>query len=119
MFEAVQDIKKNNKVRSVIICSVVPGIFCAGLCCLQMSELIFVSSLAAPGEGSQGSSPSISTLDLVVDVDVLLWLAGADLKERAKMQQSEVGPFVSKARALISEIGGFRNQSWFFTFLNL
>ncbi|TWW66844.1 Methylglutaconyl-CoA hydratase, mitochondrial [Takifugu flavidus] len=78
MFEAVQDIKKNNKVRSVIICSVVPGIFCAGLCCLQMSELIFVSSLAAPG---------------------------ADLKERAKMQQSEVGPFVSKARALISEIG--------------
>ncbi|XP_003965127.1 methylglutaconyl-CoA hydratase, mitochondrial [Takifugu rubripes] len=59
MFEAVQDIKKNNKVRSVIICSVVPGIFCAG----------------------------------------------ADLKERAKMQQSEVGPFVSKARALISEIG--------------
>lgn len=34
--------------------------------------------------------------------------AGADLKERAKMQQSEVGPFVSKARALISELGGFR-----------
>lgn len=50
---------------------------------------------------------------------MLLWLAGADLKERAKMQQSEVGPFVTKARALISEIGGFRNQSWFFTFLNL
>uniref|UniRef100_H2THP1 AU RNA binding protein/enoyl-CoA hydratase n=1 Tax=Takifugu rubripes TaxID=31033 RepID=H2THP1_TAKRU len=43
MFEAVQDIKKNNKVRSLIF--------------------------------------------------------------RAKMQQSEVGPFVSKARALISEIG--------------
>lgn len=42
---------------------------------------------------------------------MLLWLAGADLKERAKMQQSEVGPFVSKARALISEIGGLRNQS--------
>ncbi|XP_034047711.1 methylglutaconyl-CoA hydratase, mitochondrial [Thalassophryne amazonica] len=31
--------------------------------------------------------------------------AGADLKERAKMHQSEVGPFVSKARALISELG--------------
>lgn len=31
--------------------------------------------------------------------------AGADLKERAKMQQSEVGPFVSKARALITELG--------------
>lgn len=30
---------------------------------------------------------------------------GADLKERAKMHQSEVGPFVSKARALISELG--------------
>lgn len=118
MFEAVQDIKKNNKVRSVIICSVVPGIFCAGLCSLQMSQLNFVS-WAASGDGSQESSSSISTLYLVVDVDMLLWLAGADLKERAKMQPSEVGPFVSKARALISEIGGFRNQLWFFTFLNL
>ncbi|XP_036972227.1 methylglutaconyl-CoA hydratase, mitochondrial [Acanthopagrus latus] len=59
MFEAVEDIKKNNKVRSVILCSLVPGIFCAG----------------------------------------------ADLKERAKMHQSEVGPFVSKARALITELG--------------
>ncbi|KAG7221216.1 hypothetical protein INR49_017433 [Caranx melampygus] len=29
----------------------------------------------------------------------------ADLKERAKMHQSEVGPFVSKARALITELG--------------
>uniref|UniRef100_A0A3P9A8B0 AU RNA binding protein/enoyl-CoA hydratase n=1 Tax=Esox lucius TaxID=8010 RepID=A0A3P9A8B0_ESOLU len=60
MTEAVESVKKNNKVRTVIICSMVPGIFCAG----------------------------------------------ADLKERAKMQQSEVGPFVSKARSLISEIGG-------------
>ncbi|XP_055009409.1 methylglutaconyl-CoA hydratase, mitochondrial isoform X2 [Boleophthalmus pectinirostris] len=59
MYDAVEDIKKNNKVRSVILCSVVPGIFCAG----------------------------------------------ADLKERAKMHQSEVGPFVSKARALITELG--------------
>uniref|UniRef100_A0A3Q0RYP5 AU RNA binding protein/enoyl-CoA hydratase n=1 Tax=Amphilophus citrinellus TaxID=61819 RepID=A0A3Q0RYP5_AMPCI len=59
MFEAVEDIKTNNKVRSVILCSLVPGIFCAG----------------------------------------------ADLKERAKMHQSEVGPFVSKARALITELG--------------
>ncbi|XP_059214308.1 methylglutaconyl-CoA hydratase, mitochondrial [Centropristis striata] len=59
MSEAVEDIKKNNKVRSVILCSLVPGIFCAG----------------------------------------------ADLKERAKMHQSEVGPFVSKARALITELG--------------
>lgn len=30
MSEAVGDIKKNNKVRSVILCSLVPGIFCAG-----------------------------------------------------------------------------------------
>lgn len=30
MFDSVEDIKKNNKVRSVIICSLVPGIFCAG-----------------------------------------------------------------------------------------
>ncbi|XP_061732825.1 methylglutaconyl-CoA hydratase, mitochondrial isoform X1 [Nerophis ophidion] len=59
MSEAVENIKKNNRVRSVILCSLVPGIFCAG----------------------------------------------ADLKERAKMHQSEVGPFVSKARALITELG--------------
>ncbi|XP_071384376.1 methylglutaconyl-CoA hydratase, mitochondrial [Centroberyx affinis] len=59
MTEAVEAIKKNGKVRSVILCSLVPGIFCAG----------------------------------------------ADLKERAKMHQSEVGPFVSKARALITELG--------------
>ncbi|KAJ8007438.1 hypothetical protein DPEC_G00117500 [Dallia pectoralis] len=59
MSEAVERVKKDNKVLSVIICSMVPGIFCAG----------------------------------------------ADLKERAKMQQSEVAPFVSKARSLISEIG--------------
>uniref|UniRef100_A0A3Q3GGH6 AU RNA binding protein/enoyl-CoA hydratase n=1 Tax=Labrus bergylta TaxID=56723 RepID=A0A3Q3GGH6_9LABR len=58
MFDTLEDIKKNNKVRSVIICSLVPGIFCAG----------------------------------------------ADLKERVKMHQSEVGPFVSKARALITEL---------------
>ncbi|XP_056146695.1 methylglutaconyl-CoA hydratase, mitochondrial isoform X3 [Lampris incognitus] len=58
MSEAVDNVKKNNKVRSVILCSLVPGIFCAG----------------------------------------------ADLKERAKMHQSEVGPFVSRARALISEL---------------
>ncbi|CAN9504719.1 unnamed protein product [Ophioblennius macclurei] len=59
MFDVVEDIKKNNRVRSVIICSLVPGIFCAG----------------------------------------------ADLKERAKMHPSEVGPFVTKARSLITELG--------------
>ncbi|XP_073873940.1 methylglutaconyl-CoA hydratase, mitochondrial isoform X12 [Macaca fascicularis] len=31
---------------------------------------------------------------------------GADLKERAKMSSSEVGPFVSKIRAVINDIGG-------------
>ena len=31
--------------------------------------------------------------------------AGADLKERVKMHSSEVGPFVSKLRAVINEIG--------------
>uniref|UniRef100_UPI00398F1222 methylglutaconyl-CoA hydratase, mitochondrial isoform X2 n=1 Tax=Pristiophorus japonicus TaxID=55135 RepID=UPI00398F1222 len=34
-----------------------------------------------------------------------IFCAGADLKERAKMQPSEVGPFVSKARRLINELG--------------
>jgi len=33
-----------------------------------------------------------------------IFCAGADLKERAKMQPQEVGPFVSKARKLISEL---------------
>ncbi|KAI1905155.1 hypothetical protein AGOR_G00013230 [Albula goreensis] len=59
MSDAVDAVKVNNKVRTVIVCSLVPGIFCAG----------------------------------------------ADLKERAKMHQSEVGPFVSKARQLITELG--------------
>ncbi|XP_042587906.1 methylglutaconyl-CoA hydratase, mitochondrial-like [Cyprinus carpio] len=59
MSEALESLKKDNKVRTVVLCSMVPGIFCAG----------------------------------------------ADLKERAKMQQSEVGPFVTKARTLITELG--------------
>ena len=33
-----------------------------------------------------------------------IFCAGADLKERAKMQPQEVAPFVSKARKLISEL---------------
>ncbi|XP_006005040.1 methylglutaconyl-CoA hydratase, mitochondrial isoform X2 [Latimeria chalumnae] len=58
--EAVDAVKINKNVRTVIIRSEVPGIFCAG----------------------------------------------ADLKERAKMHPSEVGPFVSKARALMNDLGG-------------
>ncbi|GCB62415.1 hypothetical protein scyTo_0009511 [Scyliorhinus torazame] len=59
MTEAIEEIKCDKNVRTVILRSEVPGIFCAG----------------------------------------------ADLKERAKMQASEVGPFVSKARSLINELG--------------
>ncbi|XP_073488979.1 methylglutaconyl-CoA hydratase, mitochondrial isoform X1 [Aquarana catesbeiana] len=57
MMKTVDSLKGNNKVRTVILRSEVPGVFCAG----------------------------------------------ADLKERAKMHPSEVGPFVSKARALMNE----------------
>ncbi|XP_076995594.1 methylglutaconyl-CoA hydratase, mitochondrial isoform X2 [Tamandua tetradactyla] len=56
--KAVDALKSDKKVRTIIIRSEVPGIFCAG----------------------------------------------ADLKERVKMHSSEVGPFVSKARAVINEI---------------
>uniref|UniRef100_A0A8C9ASA6 AU RNA binding methylglutaconyl-CoA hydratase n=1 Tax=Prolemur simus TaxID=1328070 RepID=A0A8C9ASA6_PROSS len=56
--KAVDALKSDKKVRTVIIRSEVPGIFCAG----------------------------------------------ADLKERAKMNSSEVGPFVSKVRAVINDI---------------
>ncbi|XP_028830705.1 methylglutaconyl-CoA hydratase, mitochondrial [Denticeps clupeoides] len=59
MSETLESVRKNNRVRTVVLCSMVPGIFCAG----------------------------------------------ADLKERAKMHQSEVGPFVSKARELITDLG--------------
>ncbi|XP_041041192.1 methylglutaconyl-CoA hydratase, mitochondrial isoform X2 [Carcharodon carcharias] len=59
MTEAIEEMKCDKNVRTVILRSEVPGIFCAG----------------------------------------------ADLKERAKMQPSEVGPFVSKARSLINELG--------------
>ncbi|XP_040210782.1 methylglutaconyl-CoA hydratase, mitochondrial [Rana temporaria] len=57
MMKTVDSLKGNNKARTVILRSEVPGVFCAG----------------------------------------------ADLKERAKMHPSEVGPFVSKARALMNE----------------
>ncbi|KAM8961597.1 methylglutaconyl-CoA hydratase, mitochondrial [Pelodytes ibericus] len=57
MMKTVDSLKSNNKVRTVILRSDVPGVFCAG----------------------------------------------ADLKERAKMHPSEVGSFVSKARALMNE----------------
>ncbi|XP_053558360.1 methylglutaconyl-CoA hydratase, mitochondrial [Bombina bombina] len=57
MMKTVESLKGNNKVRTVILRSEVPGVFCAG----------------------------------------------ADLKERAKMHPSEVGPFVTKARALMNE----------------
>ncbi|XP_065802727.1 methylglutaconyl-CoA hydratase, mitochondrial isoform X3 [Muntiacus reevesi] len=56
--KAVDALKSDKKVRTIIVRSEVPGIFCAG----------------------------------------------ADLKERAKMSSSEVGPFVSKIRAMINEI---------------
>ncbi|XP_028660705.1 methylglutaconyl-CoA hydratase, mitochondrial [Erpetoichthys calabaricus] len=59
MSETVENVRGNKSIRTVILCSLVPGIFCAG----------------------------------------------ADLKERSKMHPSEVGPFVSKARALMNEIG--------------
>lgn len=41
MFEAVEDIKKNKKVRSVILCSLVPGIFCAGILSLLIGLFSF------------------------------------------------------------------------------
>ncbi|XP_007947264.1 methylglutaconyl-CoA hydratase, mitochondrial [Orycteropus afer afer] len=56
--KAVDALKSDKKVRTLIVRSEVPGIFCAG----------------------------------------------ADLKERVKMHSSEVGPFVSKVRAVINEI---------------
>ncbi|XP_053781568.1 methylglutaconyl-CoA hydratase, mitochondrial isoform X3 [Desmodus rotundus] len=56
--KAVDALKSDKKVRTVIVRSEVPGIFCAG----------------------------------------------ADLKERVKMNSSEVGPFVSKIRTVINEI---------------
>uniref|UniRef100_A0A8D1M101 AU RNA binding methylglutaconyl-CoA hydratase n=1 Tax=Sus scrofa TaxID=9823 RepID=A0A8D1M101_PIG len=56
--KAVDALKSDKKVRTIIVRSEVPGIFCAG----------------------------------------------ADLKERVKMHSSEVGPFVSKLRAVINEI---------------
>ncbi|XP_069736027.1 methylglutaconyl-CoA hydratase, mitochondrial isoform X1 [Phaenicophaeus curvirostris] len=58
MSKAVDTLKSDKNVRTVIFRSEVPGIFCAG----------------------------------------------ADLKERAKMHASEVGSFVSKARATINEM---------------
>ncbi|XP_032164887.1 methylglutaconyl-CoA hydratase, mitochondrial isoform X1 [Mustela erminea] len=56
--KAVDALKSDKKVRTIIVRSEVPGVFCAG----------------------------------------------ADLKERVKMNPSEVGPFVSKTRAVMNEV---------------
>ncbi|XP_010598270.1 methylglutaconyl-CoA hydratase, mitochondrial isoform X3 [Loxodonta africana] len=56
--KAVDALKSDKKVRTIIVRSEVPGIFCAG----------------------------------------------ADLKERVKMHPSEVGPFVSRVRAVVNDI---------------
>ncbi|XP_023597887.1 methylglutaconyl-CoA hydratase, mitochondrial isoform X3 [Trichechus manatus latirostris] len=56
--KAVDALKSDKKVRTIIVRSEVPGVFCAG----------------------------------------------ADLKERVKMHSSEVGPFVSKIRAVVNDI---------------
>ncbi|XP_078531750.1 methylglutaconyl-CoA hydratase, mitochondrial isoform X3 [Lissotriton helveticus] len=58
MLKTLDSLKSDKKVRTVILRSEVPGIFCAG----------------------------------------------ADLKERAKMHPSEVGPFVGKARAVMNDL---------------
>lgn len=112
MFEAVEDIKKNNKVRSVIFCSLVPGIFCAGT--LSISSQMFCHFTYNISYWDQlyvvdhmfSSAVVKGSHRLGVDADACdAPCAGADLKERAKMHQNEVGPFVSKARALITELG--------------
>ncbi|XP_036860790.1 methylglutaconyl-CoA hydratase, mitochondrial isoform X6 [Manis javanica] len=68
--KAVDALKSDKKVRTIIVRSEVPGIFCAG----------------------------------------------ADLKERVKMNSSEVGPFVSKLRSVINEIGFLWSVSYIDSF---
>ena len=113
MFEAVEDIKKNNKVRSVIFCSLVPGIFCAGKLTLFMTFLCALTWHFVPVRVRPHSVLHVWGSHWL-DSETFCWCAGADLKERAKMQQSEVGPFVSKARALITELG----KDWAWLFVN-
>jgi len=150
MLEAVEDVKKDHRVRSLIICSLVPGIFCAGLeprytpplrrilplsplrrlyipapsssslhpCALFVvfTSLLPLRRLYIPAPSSSSLHPCslfavFTLLFLLVFVVpssrllVTLLTTGADLKERANMHQSEVAPFVSKARALITELG--------------
>ncbi|XP_077673547.1 methylglutaconyl-CoA hydratase, mitochondrial isoform X1 [Eretmochelys imbricata] len=75
MSKAVDALKSDKKVRTVIFRSEVPGIFCADALCPVF----------------------------VIEVSGMEW-NGADLQERAKMHSSEVSSFVSKARATINEM---------------
>ncbi|KAM6034709.1 methylglutaconyl-CoA hydratase, mitochondrial isoform 4-T5 [Chlamydotis macqueenii] len=77
MSKAVDALKSDKKVRTVIFRSEVPGIFCADF--------------------RQGSDSSSMTGAFPLE-------QRADLKERAKMHSSEVSSFVSKARATINEM---------------
>lgn len=53
---------------------------------------------------------SLDTFSLFLDSNLFLCL-GADLKERAKMDDAEVGHFVKRLRNLMDEIGKWLSQS--------
>ncbi|XP_073200996.1 methylglutaconyl-CoA hydratase, mitochondrial isoform X2 [Lepidochelys kempii] len=93
MSKAVDALKSDKKVRTVIFRSEVPGIFCA------------VKHLKNIRTAKLGET-KVSCLPTMPDALEEMNRTGADLQERAKMHSSEVSSFVSKARATINEMGG-------------
>ena len=95
---AIETVKFDNSVRVVILRSEAPGAFCAGmshhtilaLCWWKLWIVIRLSKNHAKfsKDIQKILSPGNATL-----------ISGADLKERAKMHPSEVGPFVAQLRA--------------------
>ncbi|XP_016015963.2 methylglutaconyl-CoA hydratase, mitochondrial isoform X2 [Rousettus aegyptiacus] len=112
--KAVDALKSDKKVRTIIVRSEVPGIFSAAVRessrCSMFSSTLDIVSLFNFGH-SNGSQIMCfyhhrgKTLYWQKDCDSTeVPDDGADLKERVKMNSSEVGRFVSKSRAVINEI---------------
>lgn len=66
--------------------------------------------MVCPLRGTGENTVQMS-FSLFLDSNLVLLCLGADLKERAKMDDAEVGHFVKRLRNLMDEIGKLLSQS--------
>lgn len=86
----INNVKNDKRVRCIIIRSLVPGVFCAG-------QYRIIDTIKLKKEFLKCFCLFILSL-------FFLLCKGADLKERAKMQLEEVGPFVSRTRKIFDDL---------------